>query len=88
MKGFRIRLRMITFVLAVAIPHTHAVLGSCFLVPPHKVLMEQHPGCALEYSLDSQVSAWLWSQFQSLLLASWGSLLCLLLNLTLGRLRT
>lgn len=29
MKGFRIRLRMITFVLAVAIPHAHAVLGSC-----------------------------------------------------------
>lgn len=46
MKGFRIRLRMITFVLAVAIPHAHAALGSCFLAAPHKVLMEQHPGCA------------------------------------------
>lgn len=38
MKGFRIRLRMITFVLAVAIPHTDALLGSCFLAAPHKVL--------------------------------------------------
>lgn len=88
MKGLRIRMRMITFVLAGVIPHAHTMLGSSFLAASHQVPMEQHPGCALEHSLHSQVSAWLWSQSQSLLLASWGSLSHLLFNLTLGRLRT
>lgn len=55
MKNFRIRLRTLMFGLAVAMPHMHAAFGSCFLTAPHKMLMEHHPGCVPEHSLELQI---------------------------------